>query len=451
MSETTPAVETPPAAIVRPVVAIVGRPNVGKSALFNRMVGRRQALVEDLAGTTRDRIYGDVSWRHETFRLVDTGGLEAKAEEGYPDLIRRQVEVALAEASVLLCVVDAKAGITVGDEEVAELLRRANKPVFLLANKVEGDARREALVEFFELGLGEPMPVSAIHGAGVAEVLDRVLQALPPSPEEEELETPPRLAIVGRPNVGKSMLLNTILGEQRVIVSDVPGTTRDAVDTPFDFEGRPIVLIDTAGLRRPGRLERGLEQHSAMRARDAIERADVALVLFDAREGLSQQDLHIAGFALKATTGLVLAANKWDLMEGFAPRVFEREARRKLRFAPWASFRVCSAQEGTGISALLQEALRIHDERKKRIETGPFNAFLHRVLAKHPAPPSGTRVVTIFYGTQAAVSPPTFVFFANDASLVHFGYKRHLENEIRKQYGFKGTALKLIFRSRKET
>jgi GTP-binding protein len=451
VNDPSATVDSTSVATARPVVAIVGRPNVGKSALFNRMVGRRQALVEDIAGTTRDRIYGDVSWRNETFRLVDTGGLEAKADEGYPDLIRRQVQIALAEASVLIFVVDAAAGVTVGDEEVAELLRLANKPVFLVANKVEGDARRQTLVEFYELGLGEPLPVSAIHGSGVAELLDTVLEALPPSPEEQAVEAPPRIAIVGRPNVGKSMLLNTILGEQRVIVSDVPGTTRDAVDTPFDFEGRPIVLIDTAGLRRPGRLERGLEQHAALRARDAIDRADVALVLFDAREGLAQQDLHIAGFALKAATGLIMVANKWDLMEGFAPRVFEREARRKLRFASWASFRVCSAKEGTGIDGVLLEALRIHEERKKRIDTGPFNTFLHRVLASQPPPPSGTREVIIYYGTQAAVSPPTFVFFANDASLVHFGYRRHLENEIRKQYGFKGTALKLVFRSRKET
>jgi GTP-binding protein len=450
VTERSATVETSRATTARPVVAIVGRPSVGKSALFNRMIGRRHALVEDIAGTTRDRIYGDVSWRNETFRLVDTGGLEAKADEGYPDLIRRQVDIALAEAALLLFVVDASTGVTVGDEEVAELLRRANKPVFLVVNKVEGDTRREALVDFYQLGLGEPQAVSAFHGAGVAELLDVVLEALPPSPEETAVEAPPRIAVVGRPNVGKSMFLNAVLDEQRVVVSDVPGTTRDAVDTPFEFEGRDIVLIDTAGLRRPGRLERGLEQHAALRARDAIDRADVALVLFDAREGLAQQDLHIAGFALKATTGLIMVANKWDLMEGFSPRVFEREARHKLRFASWASFRVCSAQERTGIDGVLKEALRIHDERKKRIETGPFNTFLHRVLASQPPPPSGTREVVIHYGTQAGISPPTFVFFANNASLLHFGYRRHLENEIRKQYGFKGTALKLVFRSRKE-
>ncbi len=432
-----------------PVVAIVGRPNVGKSALFNRMVGRRQALVEEMAGTTRDRLYGDVAWRGERFRLVDTGGLELETEGGYPELIRGQVERAVAEANVLLFVVDARAGSTVADEEVAEVLRRAGKPVFLLANKVESEARREGAVEFYELGLGEPIPVSAYHGSGVAEVLDRVLEALPPAPEEPALVVP-RLAIVGRPNVGKSMLLNAVLGEERVIVSDVPGTTRDAIDTAFEFRGQSLVLVDTAGLRRRGKIARGLEQHATLRARAALERADAALVLFDASEGLTAQDVHIVGFALEAKTGLVVVANKWDLMAGVSPAEFEREARRRLRFAPWASFSIISAKEGAGIAPLLEKALRVCQERRRRIDTSRLNAVVQRAVAERPPPLVRNRRLKLLYVSQPGVSPPTFVFFVNDARLVHFSFRRHLENVIRSSFGFEGVAVRLAFRSRKE-
>ncbi len=437
------------AGVARPVVALVGRPNVGKSALFNRMVGRRQALVEELPGTTRDRLYGDVVWRGERFRLIDTGGLEPEAEAGYPELIRQQVEQAVTEAAVLLFVVDAKTGVISADEEVADVLRRAGKPVFLLANKVDSEERREAAVQFYELGLGEPIPVSAHHGGGVAEVLDRVLESLPPSPDEEGTVAAPRLAIIGRPNVGKSMLLNAILGEDRVIVSPVPGTTRDAVDTAFDFQGRPLVLVDTAGLRRPGKIGRGLEQHAALRARDALERADTALVVFDASEGLTAQDLHIVGFALKAKAGLLLVANKWDLMEGAQPDEFERRARRRLRFAPWAALCITSAKEGTGIGELLQEASRLCDERQRRIDTAPLNAAIQRAVAERPPPSVHNRELKLLYVSQPDVSPPTFVFFVNDAALVHFSYRRYLENAIRVRFGFDGVALRLVFRSRR--
>lgn len=439
----------PIASDTAPVVALVGRPNVGKSALFNRMVRRRQALVEELPGTTRDRLYGDVVWQGEQFRLVDTGGLDPDAEEGYPELIRRQVELAIAEAAVLLFVVDVKAGVISADEEVAELLRRANKPIFLLANKVDNEARREAVGQFYELGMGEPMPVSAQHGDGVADVLDRVLEALPSAPEQAPIEVA-RLAIVGRPNVGKSMLLNAILGEERVIVSDVPGTTRDAIDTAFEFEGEPLTLVDTAGLRRPGKVGAGVEHHAAMRARRALERAHVALVLFDASAGLTAQDVHIIGFALQARTGVVVVANKWDLMGATLPADFERDVRRRLHFAPWTSLRVTSAKEGMGISPLLQEALRIRDERIRRIETGPLNSVLQRAVVEQDPPIVKNRRLKLFYVTQPGVAPPTFVFFVNDAKLVHFSYRRYLENVIRRHFGFDGVALRLSFRSRKE-
>jgi GTP-binding protein len=436
------------AAAALPVVALVGRPNVGKSALFNRFVGRRQALVEEEAGTTRDRLYGDVSWRGEQFRLVDTGGIDPQAAEGYPELIRHQVELAVAEAAVLLFVVDARDGIIPTDQEVAGILRRSGKPVFLLANKVDNEERREGAVQFFELGLGDPIAVSAQHASGMSEVLDKVLEVMPPSPEQAALASP-RLAIVGRPNVGKSMLLNAILNEDRVIVSPVPGTTRDAIDTPFEFRDRSLVLIDTAGLRRPGKIGAGLEHHAALRARHALDRADVALLVFEAPEGMTAQDLHVLGFAIKARTGIVVVANKWDLMADASPTEFEQSVRRRLRFAPWAAFVIVSAKERTGMPQLLEAALRVCDEREKRIETGPLNTFIQRAVAERPMSLVRNQQPKLFYVTQADISPPTFIFFVNDASLIHFSYRRYLENVLRARYGFDGVALKLAFRSRK--
>ena len=432
-----------------PIIAIVGRPNVGKSALFNRLIGRRKALVEELAGTTRDRLYGEVTWRGGRFRVVDTGGLDTTADEGYPELIRRQVEQAVDEASALLFVVDAKDGVIPADEEVAAILRRSKVPIFLLANKVDNEARIEGLAEFYELGLGEPMPVSAQHGTGISDLLDRLVGTLPTAAEEEAVETP-RLAIVGRPNVGKSMLLNAILQEERVIVSPVPGTTRDAIDTPFEFEGREIVLIDTAGLRRPGKIGRGVEHHAGLRVKHTVDRADVTLVLLDASEGLTAQDTHIIGLALKSKTGVIVVANKWDLMGGVAPAEFEEQVRRRLHFAPWAAFCIVSAKEAMGITPLLRQALRIYDARRQRIETAPLNALVQRAVAERPPSTVRNQQPKFLYATQAEVAPPTFVFFVSDASLVHFSYRRYLENVLRERFGFQGVGLRLVFRSRRE-
>ena len=298
----------------KPVVAIVGRPNVGKSTLFNRLVGGRQAITEDVPGTTRDRLYGEVEYRDHTFALVDTGGLEPDATEGYSALIRQQVEKAVAEADVLLFVVDAPSGLTATDREIAEVLRRTTKPVILVANKVDNEARGETTVEFFELGLGEPVPVSAYHGLGAREVLEQVSVLLPDARQESSADTL-KLAVVGRPNVGKSALINAILGQERVIVSEEAGTTRDAVDTPFVFRDKPLVLIDTAGIRRRGRVERGVEKYSVMRAREAIERCDIAVLVMDAEQGVAAQDLHVAGYVVEAVKGMIVAVNKWDLME----------------------------------------------------------------------------------------------------------------------------------------
>jgi GTP-binding protein len=436
----------------KPIVAIVGRPNVGKSALFNRIVGGRPALVEDLPGTTRDRIYGDAEWRGREFKVVDTGGLEPDVPGTYTPLVRAQVEFALAEAEIVLFVVDTIAGITAADQEVADLLRRSNKPVLVIANKADNREREGAAVAFFELGIGEPIPISAHHGHGVADVLDMIADSLPPLETEEAAEGL-RLAIVGRPNVGKSSLLNAILGEERVIVSEVPGTTRDVIDTPFVFRDAPLVLVDTAGLRRRGAIEPGVEKHSTLRARRALERAQIALCVFDLTEGFTAQDAHVVGYALQASRGVVIVANKWDLLRDaeWTQEDWERRLRWKLKFAPWVSICFISALEGIGIDDLLSEAVRIGDERQRRVETGALNQVMRRAVAEKPPPmPAKGRRIKLLYCTQAEVDPPTFVFFLNDAASVHFSYKRYMENVIRRNFGFTGTSVKMIFRGRNE-
>ncbi|TAK55224.1 MAG: ribosome biogenesis GTPase Der [Dehalococcoidia bacterium] len=434
------------------MVAIVGRPNVGKSALFNRIVGGRPALVEDLPGTTRDRIYGDAEWRGREFRVVDTGGLEPDVPGTYTPLVRAQVEYALAEAELVLFVVDIIAGITAADQEVADLLRRSNRPVLLIANKADNRGREDAAVAFYELGIGEPIAISAHHGHGVADVLDMIADSMPPT-ETEAAEEGLRLAIVGRPNVGKSSLLNAILGEERVIVSEVPGTTRDAIDTPFVFGEHQLVLVDTAGLRRRGAIEAGVEKHSTLRARRALERAQVALCVFDLSEGFTAQDAHVVGYALEAARGIVIVANKWDLVRDgdWTQEDWERRLRWKLKFAPWVSICFVSAREGAGIDAVLAEAVRIGEERQRHVDTGELNQAMRRAVAEKPPPtPSKGRRIKLLYCTQAEVDPPTFVFFLNDASAVHFSYRRYMENVIRRRFGFAGTSIKMVFRGRNE-
>jgi GTP-binding protein len=432
-----------------PTVAIVGRPNVGKSTLFNRLIGRRQAIVEDIPGTTRDRLYAEAEWKDAGFRVVDTGGLEPDSDSGYPALIKDQVEIAVAEADVILFVVDATTGITPVDLDVGEMLRRSRKPVVLVANKGDNPARQELAVEFFELALGEPMPISAYHGLGVRELQDRLLELLPPAKIVPDTDVV-RVAILGRPNVGKSSLVNVILGESRVIASEAAGTTRDAVDSQVSFSGRQITLVDTAGLRRPGKVEKGIEKYSVMRAREAIDRCDVGIVLVDAEDGLIQQDLHIAGMVLDAYKGLIVALNKWDLVED-SDENRERYARRilsRLRFAPWAPMAFISARTRLNVDGLLELTIEIADNRKTRIGTADLNAALRDAVATHPPPIAGKRQLKLKYTTQTQVSPPTFVIFCNDASLAHFSYRRFLENRFRDRFGFEGTAIKLEFRSR---
>lgn len=450
-AESQPAESQALAGTSRPVVALVGRPNVGKSALFNRMLGGRKALVEEAAGTTRDRLYGDVEWRGKVFRLVDTGGLLMDGSLPYSDLVRSQVEMAAAEAEIVLFVVDGKEGLTAGDRDVADRLRRIAKPVVLVANKTESEYRRESAVEFYELGLGEPVAVSALHGMGVGDLMDMLTEMLPETPAYEP-SAALSIAIVGRPNVGKSMLTNAILGEERVIVSETPGTTRDSIDTPFEYCGRKLTLIDTAGIRRRGHIEAGVEKHAVMRAQAAAERADVALVLIDAAEGLAAQDAHIAGLIAESYVGMVLVANKWDLTppEPVYRKEFSRIVRHRLRFAPWAPLCFVSAKEGSGIDAMLAEALRVGEERQKRLSTAEVNAIVQRAVGERGPPSTRGKKLKVLYVTQAQAAPPAFVFFVNDTSLLHFSYRRYLENRLRKAYGFVGTPLKLIFRSRGE-
>ncbi len=457
MTTSTTTASANETAIRKPIVAIVGRPNVGKSALFNRIVGGRPALVEDLAGTTRDRIYGDAEWRMTAFTVVDTGGLEPDVPGTYTPLIRSQVQIALAEADMVLFVVDSITGITAADQEVADLLRRTNKPVLLLVNKAENREREDSAVTFYELGLGEPIAISAHHGHGVADVMDMIVDTLPPA-EITDVDQGLRLAIVGRPNVGKSSLLNAILGEDRVIVSEVPGTTRDVIDTPFDFEGHDLVLLDTAGLRRRGAIEPGVEKHSTLRARRALERAQIAVCVFDLSENFTAQDTHVIGYALDAFRGVIVVANKWDLVrdktdeddkEPWTQEQWERRLRWKLKFAPWVSIVFTSALEGEGASAVLAEAVRIGEERQRHVDTGRLNNAVRKAVAEKPPPtPSKGGRVKLLYVTQPEVDPPTFVFFLNDASAVHFSYRRYMENVVRRTFGFQGTAIKLVFRGR---
>jgi GTP-binding protein len=446
-----PASDEEPTATQKPVVAIVGRPNVGKSALFNRLIGSRKALVEDIPGTTRDRLYADVEWGERVFTLVDTGGLDPSGEEGYTPLVKRQVEVALAEADVVVLVVDARDGLTATDLEIADLLRRAAKPLVLAANKADNEARREAAVQFYELALGDPIPVSAQHGLGLPELMDRLVLLLPIG-AAATVPAGLRLAIVGRPNVGKSLLLNAILGQERVIVSEEPGTTRDAIDITFGYQEQDLVLVDTAGIRRRGRIEGGVEKHSVLRAQEAIDRSDVALLVIDASDGITAQDTHIAGYVAEAVKGLVVAINKWDLVpgDGETRAAFVKAARARLRFLPWARLRFVSAKEGTGIDELLAAALAAGAARGQRVATAELNAAMRKVVAAHGPPSVRGQRLKLLYVTQAQIRPPTFVFFVNEPSLLHFSYRRYLENSIRKAFGFEGTALKLIFRGRGE-
>ena len=466
---------------MKPLVAIVGRPNVGKSTFFNRMLGERIAIVEDLPGTTRDRIYGDTDWNGRTFTLIDTGGLEFGSDipvgqvglTGQPgdlmDHVQAQAELAIEEADVIVFMVDARTGITASDEEVADVLRRTKKPVIIAANKADNANRRMDTVEFYNLGLGEPIALSSIQGVGTGDVLDRIVEELPETDEEdggdEEDETP-RIAIVGRPNVGKSSLLNAIVGVDRAIVSDMPGTTRDAIDTQLEFQGRKIIMIDTAGIRRRGRVGPGIEKYSVLRSSRAIERCDVALLLIDASEGIAAQDMHIAGEVAEAAKGVVIVINKWDLAqeqrkaerdEDIIPHpddeIDSAEQYRKLvleefKFMPYAPVIFASAKTGYHVQSILEAVMHIAEMRFLRVPTSRLNEVVQDAVRRHHPAIIRNKPLKVYYATQTRVNPPTFTFFINDVQAMHFSYERYLENRLREAFDFRGTGIKLHFRPR---
>ncbi|HEU0168424.1 MAG TPA: ribosome biogenesis GTPase Der [Chloroflexota bacterium] len=436
---------------MKPIVAIVGRPNVGKSTLFNRLIGARQAIVEDIPGTTRDRIYGDADWAGRVFSVVDTGGIATDDEDVFTALIEEQAQQAVEDADVIVFMVDARAGVSQADADVAERLRRAEKPVILVANKADTEEQLHASVDFYELGLGEPLAVSASHGLGIGDLLDAVVGRLPAELQEDEQDVF-KVAIVGRPNVGKSSLLNALLGEERSIVSEVPGTTRDAIDTPIEYEGEQLVLIDTAGIRRRGRVEQGIEKYSVIRSLRAIDRCDAACLVVDAGEMLTAQDVHIAGYVRDASKGLLLVVNKWDLIPKTETTIteYQDEIKRQLNFADWAPSVFISAKTGQRVERVLRAVLKIKEERAKKVSTSELNHIVAEATRRHHPPGDKGRQLKLFYATQAGINPPTFLFFVNDPKLSHWSYMRYLENQLRERLGFEGTAIKLALKARSD-
>ena len=434
-----------------PIVALVGRPNVGKSTLFNRLIGEHRAVVHEQPGTTRDRLYGTAEWRERGFTLIDTGGIGLDTGDG--DLladIRLQAEEAMRQADIIVWVVDASTGLTAADDEVAYKLRPSKKPVILTANKAENQRRQmDAMAEFSPLGFGEPIVISALHGEGTGDLLDAIVDWFPKSPPEEETPPAVSIAIVGHPNVGKSSLVNTLVGSRRTIVRDEAGTTRDAIDTPIVRDGQNILLIDTAGIRRRGRIQPGVEKFSVLRAVRAIERADVAVLLVDATEGMLAQDAHVAGYVDEAAKGLIVAVNKWDLVEKHprAQQEYTQVLRRELKFADWAPVVYLSARTGQRVDRVVSQALAIQAERTKRIPTPQLNNVIRNAVEAHPLNDRG-RTLKIYYSAQVGTSPPRFTCFCNDPRLVHFSYVRYLDNTLREHFGFDGTPIRIEFRGR---
>lgn len=450
-----------------PIVALVGRPNVGKSTLFNRLIGERRSIVEDEPGTTRDRLYAPAEWTNRPFLLVDTGGVDVAqtdksprkgdqletlslSSRDYVREIRSQAEAAIEQADVVVFLTDARDGLTEADRDVAEILRRSGRPVILAVNKADNESRRQASLEFYELNLGDPYPISALHGTGTGDLLDAVVALIPQATEDDDSGAV-RIGIVGRPNVGKSSLLNALLQEERVIVSPIAGTTRDAIDTPLVWEGQQIVLIDTAGIRRRGKVEGGVEKYSVLRALNAIQRCDVVLLVVDAVDGITAQDAHVAGFILEEFKSVAVVVNKWDAVEDkdtSSTNRFTTEVRQKLKFLDYVPILFVSAKTRQRVSKVLPQAMAIAAERKLRVPTSELNRVLRDAMSAHPAPSRHGKPLKFLYATQAEVAPPTFIIFVNDKELVHFSYERFLENRIREAYPFVGTPIRLFFRSR---
>ena len=435
--------------MARQLVAIVGRPNVGKSTLFNRLAGQPLAIVSEVPGTTRDRVMASVPFRDGSLILVDTGGIESAPISNLWEQVRAQVEVALDESDAIIFMTDVVEGVTPSDLAIAQSLRERGKPIALAVSKVDNPRRELNATEFYALGLGDPLPISAYHNLGIRDLLSKLDELLPEPADEEDETEGLKLAIVGRPNVGKSMLLNSILGHGRVIVSETPGTTRDAVDIPFEFNGEPVTLIDTAGLRRRGRIEHGIEQYSVLRAVRAIERSNVCLLVIDGMESITAQDTHVAGYVTDAYKGVVVVVNKWDLA-GLETDTewMEAEVRRRLRFVSHAPVRFTSALTGAGVQEVMETAVDVYEQGRKMVSRGALDRTLMNALSEHLPTGRGRRPLKIFRMYQRGVSPPTFVTFVNNPELVHFSYQRYLENRLRAAFGFAGNPIHLIFSAR---
>ncbi len=436
----------------KPIVAVVGRPNVGKSTFFNKIVGSRVSIVQDTPGVTRDRIIADAEWTGKHFMLIDTGGIEPENQEIIPSRMRAQAEMAMDMADVILFMVDGRSGVTAADREVADMLRRKNKNVILVANKIDTSKLPEDFYDFYELGLGEPFAVSSTNQLGLGDLLDEIISMIPEEAFEEEDEDDIKIAIIGRPNVGKSSLVNAFLGEERVIVSEIAGTTRDSIDTPFEKDGQKYTLIDTAGIRRRSKVTDEVEKFSVIRAMAAIERCDVALMVLDATEGLADQDKRIVGMAHEAGKGIIIVVNKWDLVakETNTMRDMERKIKGELQFMSYAPVMFTSAIKGQRLLPVIDAARSVAENRAMRVGTGQLNSLIEDAVMMNPTPVDKGRRLKIYYATQIGIKPPLFSFSVNDRELMHFSYARYLENKIREGYGFAGTSIKFVFRNRSE-
>lgn len=437
----------------KPIVAVVGRPNVGKSTLFNALAGERKSIVKDTPGITRDRIYADVSWLNRSVTLIDTGGIEPDSSDILLSKMREQAQIAIDLADVIIFLVDVKQGLVDNDMKVADMLRKAAKPVLLVVNKVD-DFNKFMMdtYEFYNLGIGDPIPISAANMLGLGDMLDKVMELLPEVSEVEEEDDRPHVAIIGKPNVGKSSLVNRLIGEERLIVSDIAGTTRDAVDTPIRFNGKEYVFIDTAGLRRKNKIKEELEKYMIVRTVSAVEKADVVVLLIDATEGVTEQDAKIAGIAHERGKGFIIAVNKWDLVEkdNKTMNEFTKKVRSTLSFMPYAEILYISAVTGQRTGKLFEVIDAVRENHAMRVSTGVLNEIMAEATAMQQPPSDKGKRLKLYYITQVSVKPPTFVIFVNDKELMHFSYTRYIENQIRETFGFKGTPLKFIIRERNE-
>ena len=437
----------------KPVVAIVGRPNVGKSTLFNVIAGDTISIVKDTPGVTRDRIYADCTWLNMKFTLIDTGGIETDSSDIILSQMREQAEIAIATADVIVFIVDVRQGLVDADSKVADMLRKSHKPVILAVNKVDSLAKfGNDVYEFYNLGIGDPIPVSGASRLGIGDLLDAVVAHFDASQMEEEEDDRPRIAVVGKPNVGKSSLINKLLGENRVIVSNIAGTTRDAVDTEIVHNGVPYVFIDTAGLRRKNKIKEDLERYSIIRTVTAVERADVVIIVIDAKEGITEQDAKIAGIAHERGKGIIVAVNKWDAIEKNDKTIYQytNKLKETLSFMPYAEYIFISAETGQRLPKLFELVDAVRQNQNMRVATGVLNEIVSEAVAMQQPPSDKGKRLKIYYVTQVAVKPPTFVVFVNDKELMHFSYTRYLENQIRNAFGFRGTSLKFLIRERKD-